>query len=160
MKKIFKLSIIALVLLCTVAQVSDAKTRRRHSSSSSSSGVPSYQAFSDAIGNPQKMKELGISKLYEDITPATDDDPEIGVVYYGKDVKIVPRGGYERDIIATGPHAFFSEDSWAVEADHDFGFKNKADRDKFYNQMLKAGYDKENISKSYFNGWYWISIGD
>ena len=160
MKQIFKFSIIALLLLCTIAQVSDAKTRRRHSSTSSSSGVPSYQAFSDAIGNPQKMKELGISKLYEKITPATDDDPETGVVYYGKDVIIIPHGGFERDIIATGPHAFFSEDSWAVEADHDFGFKDKADRDKFYNQMLKAGYTREDIFKSYSNGWYWISIGD
>ena len=159
MKQIFKLSIVALVLMCAVAQVSDAKTKKRHSSSSSSSGVPSYEAFSNALGNPQKMKALGIEVLYEDITPETDEDPEIGVCYIGKDVVITPLGGYDVDIKATSPHAFFQCDAWAYESSHDFAFKNKADRDKWYKQMVKV-YGSDSLSKDYSNGWYWITIGD
>jgi len=152
MKHFFKISIIALVLMCTVAQVSDAKTRRRHSNNSSSSGIPYYEA----IGKPEKMKALGIEVIYENLhTSQYDTDNQWGVVAYGKDAKAVSKGNGYIDYIATGQHAFVYE--WSAGdgymSEEAYYFKNKADRDRFYKKIAKRF---ENLYTGYSNGWYYI----
>ena len=156
MKRIFKLSIVALVLICTVAQVSDAKTRRHHNSSSSSSTIPSFNAIWNANGS-RGLKALGIKKLYaKSISTCT-------IEYYGKNVKVTPSGdGWQVKLTATGSNAFYYFTNWA-EGDgiyDEFGFKDRADRDNFYNQIMNSDldFDEYEVKTDYSSGWYTVSL--
>lgn len=161
MKQIFRLSIVALVLICTFALVADAKTRRHHNSSSSI-GIPSPRVFDDLgmyIDKPKKVKQkTGLTCLYKYTDrPCSDNHYFKGGCYaYGKNAKLASK----RDLTftATGPHAFvyifsndFSNEWWS------YNFSDQADRDKFWNEMASNGEDMSWYLKGYDKGWYTIS---
>lgn len=140
-----RITIILLSILVAfmATNVAEAKSKKRDSKS----GIPSASAFWNCLGN-SSLKSIGLKLLYEEI------EDNYGVVYHGINVKVTSRGRGDVNITATGPHAFYYTNAWGEESSHEFGFKNKTDRDKFYNEMMKIGYDSDTFYKSTSNGWF------
>ena len=137
--------LLSILVAFMATNVAEAKSKKRTSKSS----IPSASVFWNTLGN-RDLSTIGLKLLYE------KKEDNCGLVYYGTNVKVASRGGWDVNITATGPHAFYYTNAWEVESSHDFGFKNKADRDKFYNEMMKIGYDSDTFYKSHSNGWYLI----
>ena len=134
---------IAVALMAGTASL-DAKVKKSRSSS-----IPSASVFWNTLSN-RDLRTIGLQLLYE------KKEGNCGLVYYGTNVKVTSRGGWNVKITAIGSNAFYYTNAWGEESSHDFGFKNKADRDKFYNEMMKIGYDPDIYYKSFSGGWYLI----
>ncbi len=158
-----------LVALLTSTVTLDARTRR-HSSASSRSSIPDA---SKVIGceyrSASEVKaRSGLDLLYEYNDSFPDpDEPEITCyeyfIYCGKDAKLNKKG--DKIIVkANGPHAFYYYFEHYIAAGSDwariFAFKNKADHDKFYKQLLKEVYSRDELYKTKDDGWYIISMGE
>ena len=132
---------------------------------SSDATVPNVQSVMNQIHklwdnshNPQTVSGIDLlAKKYDD---SGYDDNLVTAVVFGKNANIIFDEFYGCRATATSQHAFYFYCSLNDDSGIYICFKSKADRDKFYNQMLKAGFSRETIRKSYFKGWYWISIGD
>ncbi len=163
MKHIFKLSIVALVLICTVAQVSDARTRKTKSSTSK---TPSIEAFYKAFEDPKAMQAIGLKRIYKNsgkyAGTGTYDHVAYGINVKVKKMTTKNSNGIRFPIFtATNPHAFYHfEDEWDSPTgfhgcEHTFGFKDKADCNKFCRLLQKDGIDK---TPSTENGWFVIEL--
>lgn len=137
--------LLSILVAFMTTNVAEAKSKKRDSKS----GIPSASVFWNTLSN-RDLRTIGLQLLYE------KKEGNCGLVYYGTNVKVTSRGGWNVKITATGPNAFYYTNAWGEESSHDFGFKNKADRDKFYNEMMKIGYDPDTYYKSYSDGWYLI----
>ena len=164
--KQFSILLLGLLIATMTVNVTNAKGRKH--SSSSRSGIPSAKTMMEITrDNPDEVKALtGLELLFEkDSSYVSPDDPDITceeyICYYGKDAKINQQGD-KITVIATGRHAFYYYFEYysALSSDriYEFGFKNKADRDKFYKQLKKLGYGSDILFKTYSDGWYIISI--
>ena len=163
-----RIPILFLGLLIAMMTVNVATAKGRKHSSASRSAIPSASAVINIdLDNPDKAKATtGLELLYEYKNSYPDPyDSDITCeeyqCIYGKDAK-VNKNGDNITIVATGAHAFYYyfEHYIATGSDWErvFGFKNKADRDKFYKQLLRYGYDSDQLYKTTSDGWYIISI--
>ena len=117
MKKILKLSIILLALLCSTAPLADAKAkksqRKAKTTSSAAINVKSIVQFSKDGGENTKTPEIKLIAKKGDYA------------IYGNNVKITITGDYECKATPTSPHAWYTDGCT-------YYFKSKADRDKVF----------------------------
>lgn len=158
-----------LVALLTSTVTLDARTRR-HSSASSRSSIPDASKVigCESMSANEAKTKIGLDLLYshEESWPHPDV-PNYNcyaqICYYGKDAKLLKKGD-KITVKATGPHAFYYcfEHSIVDGSDWEriFAFKNKADHDKFYKQLLKEVYSRDELYKTKEDGWYIISMGE
>ena len=129
-----------MVLLCSTAPMSDAKTRK---SRASTSKVPSVEAIYNACkhSNEKQMKAVGLRKLY-DKSGKYGGDGYYADEVYGINVKVTKHSSGLK-FTATGPHAFYhhfdnrdTPTGLAFCFIH-YGFKDKADCEKFRKLLLR-----------------------
>ena len=117
MKKIFKLSIILLALLCSTAPLAEAKAkksqRKAKTTSNAAINVKSIVQFSKDGGKNTKTPEIKLIAQKGDYA------------IYGNNVKITITGDYECKATPTSPHAWYTDGCT-------YYFKSKADRDKIF----------------------------
>lgn len=163
-----RLSILLLCVLIAMMAGDIVSAKGKRHTASSKSGIPSASVVMKMeLDNPDKVKALtGLDLLYKNLNdlPGSEDENtsyERAEYYYGKDAKIIQNGDIIT-VIGTGPHAFYySYEHYITDVNewmYEFGFKNKADREKFYKQLKKLGYDSDVLYKSHSNGWYTITI--
>ena len=131
MKKIFKLSIILLALLCSTAPLAEAKAkksqRKAKTTSNAAINVKSIVQFSKDGGKNTKTPEIKLIAQKGDYA------------IYGNNVKITITGDYECKATPTSPHAWYTDGCT-------YYFKSKADRDKVFK-------DKHWANVSCCGGW-------
>lgn len=165
MKRFTKLTIIMLGLLLSIAPLADAKGKKTSTSTTALSlaRLLANSGIEIDFDNPQQVKQLtGMDKIYYKKEPASRaNNMEEGFHYiYGKNAKVSSAGKKNVIVKATGPNAFYYEANGFYNTKEEYGswswsfnFRNKADRDKFWNEYKDEPYAK----KGYKNGWYWVS---
>ena len=146
MKQFFRLSIVTLALLLSTAPIADSKTKR---SIAKNAKTPSIEAIYNVCFNDNiDKKSIGLKLVYKHsgkyLGTGEYDQIVYGVNVKVKKVKRTDRGSYPT-FTAIGAHAFYHfVNEWESPTgfhgtNHTFGFKDKADCDKFCNLLQKDG---------------------